>query len=61
MIYLLTFLTVSYVVIGSILFYKARQEKGKTAYRVYTYIQSAMFFTAALLFSALLMYLSTQL
>lgn len=61
MFYLLAFLTVSYFVFGSLLFYKARQEKGKTAHWIYTYIQSALFFTAALLFSVLLLFLGSQL
>lgn len=61
MIYLLTFLTLSYFAFGSILFFQARQEKRKTVQSFYTYSQSAMFFTAALLFSVLLFYLGTQL
>ncbi|GAB3902973.1 hypothetical protein GCM10028803_30580 [Larkinella knui] len=60
MIVLIATITVVYIGYGCRLLFRARKESIQSANRLYTYIQSAMFFMAALLFSTILIYLATH-
>jgi hypothetical protein len=60
-ILLIAIIVAVYIGLGCYLLYRARGEKIKSVNRLYTYIQSAMFFMAALLFSTILVYLAVHL